>query len=769
MFNAILNKILHALLVLLVLCFVNFEVLAQSASVKGADGGVETVISSGGVAHRVHQFNNVDSNELVINRTLENLEYLIVAGGGAGGGGYGGGGGGGGGFLSSSLSNVLQGNYSIVVGAGGLAGAVPRSGGNSKAFGFEAVGGGAGATYNLSPLTGGSGGGGRKDSSKLGANGTPLQGFAGGTGFNGSGGGNGRGGGGGGAGGRGTDGDSNGAGAGGVGAISQITGIIVYYAGGGGGAAESLLAGVGGLGGGGSGRVNGRGLDGSKNTGGGGGGGDFTSTDLSITGGNGGSGVVIVRYAITDELSYFSTITASPGTLAANGSSTSTITVQLKDANGNNVTVSGGTVTLTTTLGSLSAVTDNNNGTYTAVLTAGTSPGTATISGTLAGTALASTATVTFVDEVARKLDQIGDRLRDSLRIYAVNSLSDMLSFNESLIRGDNDDACVDVKAQEDLSGSANANQAGGQVTLDYSKRRSECGRHTQVFTDLGLIYSKLSANWSSRLFGSLRFERRVDGHLTIGAGLLASRASNTLTGIYASSISDQSLQLNLYNRYSISDRLQTGAFVGMGRAWYNFALTEADGFALNGDMTSNRQVYGWMLRGNFDVGGILITTDAVISHAREKLGSAILTARYQSENRSGIAFAVGRVDTTRISVPVNAQIELSGSEKFGRYSRLLLHPGLLCEDNDVDDSSLRCGYQLGAKVVANDDGRGIFFSDFRWESVAGLRRLLLNLGIGIRFGRNDNLELNLEINHSLSGITTGRGDGAKLVLRQRL
>ena len=65
------------------------------------------------------------------------------------------------------------------------------------------------------------------------------------------------------------------------------------------------------------------------------------------------------------------------------------------------VTVSGGTVTLTTTLGSLSAVTDNNNGTYTAVLTAGTSPGTATISGTLAGTALASTATVTIAGNLA--------------------------------------------------------------------------------------------------------------------------------------------------------------------------------------------------------------------------------------------------------------------------------------------------------------------------------------------------------------------------------
>jgi len=74
-----------------------------------------------------------------------------------------------------------------------------------------------------------------------------------------------------------------------------------------------------------------------------------------------------------------STVDATPTSLEANGSDTSTVTVTLKDASSNPVTTSGGTVTLSTDLGSLSAVTDNNNGTYTAVLTAGIVSGTATI------------------------------------------------------------------------------------------------------------------------------------------------------------------------------------------------------------------------------------------------------------------------------------------------------------------------------------------------------------------------------------------------------
>ena len=374
------------------------------------------------------------------------------------------------------------------------------------------------------------------------------------------------------------------------------------------------------------------------------------------------------------------------------------------------------------------------------------------------------TVTVLNVDEIGRKLAQIGDKLRTGLRSYVAQSLGDMLSFNESLMRAANDDACTAPKGKG-LSGAANANQSGGQVKLGYSQQLTDCGRRNQVFADFGLTYSKLGGNWNSRMFASLRFERRVDADLTLGAALMASQASDTLTGFANSSISDESLQLNVYGRYRISDTLRTGAFAGYGQGWYDFGLAESDGFVLDGKMTGKRQVYGWMLSGDFNLGETVITTDAIVSHAKEKLGSATLAARYLGENRTGIAFAVGSVDTTRISVPVTAPIQLTGNDELGKSARLLLSPGLLCEDNDIQSSSLRCGYQLGAKLVANDGGRNRFYADYRWESVAGNRRSLVGLGYAYRLGSDGKLELALEANRGLTG-SSGQDNRALVSLR---
>jgi hypothetical protein len=96
-----------------------------------------------------------------------------------------------------------------------------------------------------------------------------------------------------------------------------------------------------------------------------------------------------------------SQITASPSVIPANGTSTSTVTVQLKDSAGTNFTSGGDTVTLSTNRGSLGSVTDNGNGTYTATLTSSSSAGNATVTGTVNGGAIADTAVVEFMAAVA--------------------------------------------------------------------------------------------------------------------------------------------------------------------------------------------------------------------------------------------------------------------------------------------------------------------------------------------------------------------------------
>lgn len=76
---------------------------------------------------------------------------------------------------------------------------------------------------------------------------------------------------------------------------------------------------------------------------------------------------------------------ALPSEIKADGASTSTITVTLKDPDGIPMFWGGDFVDLATTRGTLSPVKDNGNGTYTATLTAETTTGTAVISGSVNG------------------------------------------------------------------------------------------------------------------------------------------------------------------------------------------------------------------------------------------------------------------------------------------------------------------------------------------------------------------------------------------------
>lgn len=136
--------------------------------------------------------------------------------------------------------------------------------------------------------------------------------------------------------------------------------------------------------------------------------GTYTATLTSTT--STGSAIIsgkISTASITDTETVFftsgnanaskSTITAAASSISANGSSSTQITVQLKDANDNLLSIGGSPVMLTTSLGTISSVTDNNNGTYTATLTSSSSAGTALITGTVGGVAITDSESVSFV------------------------------------------------------------------------------------------------------------------------------------------------------------------------------------------------------------------------------------------------------------------------------------------------------------------------------------------------------------------------------------
>ena len=252
------------------------------------------------------------------------VEYLVVAGGGAGScNANGGGGGGAGGFRTGVGFNIATAtNYTVTVGAGGTGTTGAGTNGGNSVFSTITSAGGGGGKVSANGTAGGSGSGAPASSAGYigGAGNTPAT-----TPSQGNNGGNNNtaapypGGGGGGAGAVGGNGSGSQSGAGGVGQSSTITGTLVTYAGGGGGGGtvQGALGGAGGTGGGGAGG-NGttNGTAGTANTGGGSGGG---GNDGSRTVANGGSGVVILKYADSLTISNpgggltFSTSTAVSG------------------------------------------------------------------------------------------------------------------------------------------------------------------------------------------------------------------------------------------------------------------------------------------------------------------------------------------------------------------------------------------------------------------------------------------------------------------------
>ena len=254
------------------------------------------------------------------------VDYLVIGGGG-GGGGAGGvtffsaGGGGGGQVRQGTISTASGSSYTVNVGAGGTGSTnytvASGLGGESQFGGVTAQGGGGGATGDAGRLsdskpatagfTGGGGGGHLSDEAlQKSATGTGGTGHRGGDGLsNSSFINNQRGGGGGGAGGPGQPGyiltNVNGDHAkGGVGVSSSITGTTIAYGGGGGGGKRvnvslaNVIAGAG-TDGGGNGGADAAGSNAVANRGGGGGGAGSSSSTFR-KGGDGGSGLVVVRY-----------------------------------------------------------------------------------------------------------------------------------------------------------------------------------------------------------------------------------------------------------------------------------------------------------------------------------------------------------------------------------------------------------------------------------------------------------------------------------------
>ena len=290
---------------------VTIKVTNSDGSVSGTVTKTAVALPTGGTitaysGYRSHKFTS--SGTFTATALATQVDALMVAGGGGGGGDNAGGGGAGGMVVHTGISVSAQG-YSIVIGGGGNGstlshgdgGPYATAGSNTTAFGYSVTGGGQGASSGgANAGSGGSGGGGGNEAaSATGGSGTSGQGNNGGNGANGGGGG------GGGKGAVGQAGNVRSSAKGGLGGAglqnNYATGSNLWYAAGGNGGNENSqydspgsTNGIGGVS-----NTNGsnRATSGTANTGSGGGGSTHT-TSANPASGDGGSGVVVIRYAI---------------------------------------------------------------------------------------------------------------------------------------------------------------------------------------------------------------------------------------------------------------------------------------------------------------------------------------------------------------------------------------------------------------------------------------------------------------------------------------
>ncbi|MGB2346753.1 MAG: putative Ig domain-containing protein, partial [Candidatus Poseidoniaceae archaeon] len=284
------------------------------ATGSGASSASLTVVSGSPEVVRTWDVSTVGSDTvLTFERTVltaqggwrvptgvSSADVLIVGGGGGGGYNTGGGGGGGGVGFYNSTALTAGSSVVVVVGQGGqgstTSGSSGANGTSSQLGTISVGGGGGGAGWASSGANGADAPTGSPAYDKNGSGGgaSNTNGLGGTGATDGGDGANDAGAGGGGAGADGSGASSNSGGDGGNGLTSDITGSSVMYGSGAGGGSWNTY------GNGGSGAGNGgtstAATHGTTNRGGGGGGGGGNSKD----GANGGSGVVIVRFASVD-------------------------------------------------------------------------------------------------------------------------------------------------------------------------------------------------------------------------------------------------------------------------------------------------------------------------------------------------------------------------------------------------------------------------------------------------------------------------------------
>ena len=188
----------------------------------------------------------------------------------------------------------------------------------------------------------------------------------------------------------------------------------------------------------------------------------------------------------------FSTLTPGAATITANGISTQALTVTEKDPQGIRQSSGGATVTITklSGMGSIGAVTDNHDGTYTALVTAPVATGSGIFVATLGGGAVKSgtgsqtEATVTYAAGVATQIALNGGDAQSAVAGSAVSTAPSVIvkDANNNPVSGVSVAFAVATGGGSVTGGSATTN-ASGVATVGGWTLGTKAGTNTLTAT----------------------------------------------------------------------------------------------------------------------------------------------------------------------------------------------------------------------------------------------------------------------------------------------
>lgn len=374
------------------------------------------------------------------------------------------------------------------------------------------------------------------------------------------------------------------------------------------------------------------------------------STVVSYTATDAAGNSTVESFAVTVDLRdpdpSQSDVSASPSVILANGTDTSTITVLVRDDTGTLLGRGGTAVTLSTTLGSLGPLTDHGDGSFSAVLTAGTTTGVAVVTAQIDGAPAASAASVAFeLDEahiaavfdettaqfVQRRMERI---LTQEPRAYGFGARRGLAPGTQGAVQM----LAFDGGRQSALAFAASPSDGASAFF------QSEATRNAQTSGDLTFALQSLSADrhWHGWAEGSLSIYEDATGALAgrtgrfgalhMGADYLVREdlaLGLMLSGDWAreeangfSEISGAGWMAGPYVSGALSETLFYSARLAWGRSANDVSLdVYGDGNLWDGAFSTRRTLARAALSGAYDTGAIRFAPQVEIAHMDERIG----------------------------------------------------------------------------------------------------------------------------------------------------